>query len=686
MSRDRFSGVRVAGMLGAAALVVAAVVGAEVTLPTTASAQGVTENFAGDYVPYGFVPLQVSPSVSQPSTVSTGSTYTMNVAATTFTVPTTLAGQTLNRVTNLQFMFPVPAGATYVNGLSPSLRWTDSDGNHGIYTARLCQPGDANGTTCSAVTTSPTFLGDTTSPYIQVCTGSTQSNPAGATIYLPAWSANFKVTGATGSFINQTLSQVSANVFKQGVAGPTSVDWYPSVYFTSTRPTPPPYQFQPLASSSIGVPAPTVNAVLPSSGPVSGGTTVVIHGTNLSNPTGVRFGSTPAASFVGETADAVEAVAPPSPIPTTVNVFVATSNGESDPSPPGDEFTYTEAPVVTGVSPRTGPPGGGTQVTITGAQFTAGASVEFGGTPASNVVVQSSTTITATSPAQGANAQIVNVTVSNAHGTSLQTVLDHFSYMEGYWFVASDGGMFAFPANTPGGAPFYGSMGGSHLNKPVVGMASTPDGGGYWLVASDGGIFSFGNAQFYGSTGGQPLNAPIVGMASTPDGFGYWLVASDGGIFSYGDAQFYGSMGGSHLNKPIVGMASTPDGKGYWLVASDGGIFAYGDAGFYGSTGNIHLNKPVVGMTPTTDGGGYWFDASDGGIFAYGDAQFHGSMGGQPLNQPVVGMAATPDGGGYWLVASDGGIFSFPSTAPFYGSMGGQHLNAPIVGMAVPGG
>jgi photosystem II stability/assembly factor-like uncharacterized protein len=84
-----------------------------------------------------------------------------------------------------------------------------------------------------------------------------------------------------------------------------------------------------------------------------------------------------------------------------------------------------------------------------------------------------------------------------------------------------------------------------------------------------------GNAGFHGSTGGSPLNKPIVGMASTPDGGGYWLVASDGGIFSFGDAGFHGSTGGSPLNKPIVGMASTPDGGGYWLVASDGGIFSF---------------------------------------------------------------------------------------------------------------
>jgi hypothetical protein len=74
-------------------------------------------------------------------------------------------------------------------------------------------------------------------------------------------------------------------------------------------------------------------------------------------------------------------------------------------------------------------------------------------------------------------------------------------------------------------------------------------------VASDGGIFNYGDAQFYGSTGALHLNAPIVGMATTPDGGGYWLVATDGGIFAYGDAQFYGSTGSIHLNAPIVGMS-----------------------------------------------------------------------------------------------------------------------------------
>ena len=247
----------------------------------------------------------------------------------------------------------------------------------------------------------------------------------------------------------------------------------------------------------------------------------------------------------------------------------------------------------------------------------------------------------------------------------------------GYWLAASDGGIFS-----EGGAPFKGSSGSTMLNKPVVGMAPTPDGNGYWLVAADGGIFNYGDAPFEGSAGALKLNQPIVGMAATPDGKGYWLVASDGGIFNYGDAPFEGSAGALKLNQPIVGMAAAPDGKGYWLVASDGGIFNYGDAAFAGSTGGTRLNEPIVGMASAADGKGYWLVASDGGIFNYGDAAFDGSAGGTPLNKPIVGMAAAPDGKGYWLVASDGGIFNY-GDSDFDGSTGGLPLNKPIVGMAV---
>ena len=101
------------------------------------------------------------------------------------------------------------------------------------------------------------------------------------------------------------------------------------------------------------------------------------------------------------------------------------------------------------------------------------------------------------------------------------------------------------------------------------------------MVAADGGVFTFGDAHFWGSMGGTPLNKPVVGMAQNTLG-GYWLVGSDGGVFSF-DAAFKGSLGSLVLNAPVTGMAGTSDGLGYWMATADGGAFAFGDAPFWGS-------------------------------------------------------------------------------------------------------
>ena len=164
---------------------------------------------------------------------------------------------------------------------------------------------------------------------------------------------------------------------------------------------------------------------------------------------------------------------------------------------------------------------------------------------------------------------------------------------------------------------------------------------GYWQVAADGGIFTFGSAGFYGSTGSMSLNKPVVGMAPTPDYQGYWLVASDGGVFAYGDAGFYGSTGSITLNKPIIGMIPTIDGHGYWLIASDGGVFAYGDAPFYGSAGGDNLAYPVTAAAPSFLGGGYWLADANGQVLNYGNAPFEGQPPFAPGGYRITGMAGT---------------------------------------------
>jgi hypothetical protein len=86
------------------------------------------------------------------------------------------------------------------------------------------------------------------------------------------------------------------------------------------------------------------------------------------------------------------------------------------------------APTVGNVSPGSGPAAGGSGVTITGTNFAAGATVTFGGVAATNVVVANATTITATTPAQGAGAVAVAVTNPDTQSGSL---------VNGYTYVAA---------------------------------------------------------------------------------------------------------------------------------------------------------------------------------------------------------------------------------------------------------
>jgi len=230
-----------------------------------------------------------------------------------------------------------------------------------------------------------------------------------------------------------------------------------------------------------------------------------------------------------------------------------------------------------------------------------------------------------------------------------------------------------------------------NLKSNWFALADQPSGGtgGYWIDASNGGVFTFGDATFQGSAGNLALRKPVVGMASTPDGGGYWLVASDGGVFSFGDARFYGSTGNLVLNKPIVGMVPTADGHGYWLVASDGGIFSFGDTVFYGSLGAAPPASPVVGMAPSAGGDGYWMLEANGTVVAFGGALLAAPpAAGSPLissaGSPLTSIASSADGLGYVVVDRGGQAFSF-GDAPYFGDVASTEpgYSGNVVGIAV---
>ena len=83
------------------------------------------------------------------------------------------------------------------------------------------------------------------------------------------------------------------------------------------------------------------------------------------------------------------------------------------------------APVVSGISPASGPLGGGTTVTITGSNFNGTTGVLFGTNAATGVTVVSDTEITAVSPA---GTGTVSVAVEGTGGTSATSLADQFTY------------------------------------------------------------------------------------------------------------------------------------------------------------------------------------------------------------------------------------------------------------------
>jgi hypothetical protein len=84
------------------------------------------------------------------------------------------------------------------------------------------------------------------------------------------------------------------------------------------------------------------------------------------------------------------------------------------------------AVAVTAVSPIAGPTSGGGSVAITGIGFNGVTAVQFGTTNATSYAVNSSTQITAVSPAESVG--MVNVTVTNASGASATSSADQFTY------------------------------------------------------------------------------------------------------------------------------------------------------------------------------------------------------------------------------------------------------------------
>ncbi len=228
--------------------------------------------------------------------------------------------------------------------------------------------------------------------------------------FTDATQVNFGTTSATYVVVNST-TQITATS-PAGAVGTVDV----------TVATPGGTSAVVSADQFSYVAMPTVTTVSPALGSTAGGTSITITGTGFTNSTIVAFGTTVVTDLVIDSATQITVTSPAGT--GTSDVTVINTGGTSSVSAV-DQFTYVAGPLISGVSPASGPTAGGTSVTITGAGFTGATAVYFGTTPASNFVTNSDTEITASIP-PGTNT--VNVTVVTPAGTSPVFSADQFTY------------------------------------------------------------------------------------------------------------------------------------------------------------------------------------------------------------------------------------------------------------------
>ena len=71
---------------------------------------------------------------------------------------------------------------------------------------------------------------------------------------------------------------------------------------------------------------------------------------------------------------------------------------------------------------------------------------------------------------------------------------------------------------TFGDAKSFGDLLDKNLNGAIKSSVASPTGQGYYMVASDGGVFAFGDAKFRGSMGAVKLNQPVESLVPNRDG------------------------------------------------------------------------------------------------------------------------------------------------------------------------
>ena len=177
-------------------------------------------------------------------------------------------------------------------------------------------------------------------------------------------------------------------------------------------------------------PPPAIKSISPNFGDPTGKANITIIGSGFTDTTIVKFGDTPVTAFNVISDSEIDTISPAGS--GTVAVSVTTPSGTSDTktnsgdnSKVPDLFTYKTVPVITLITPSIGRLAGGTKVTITGNGFIGTKTVNFGFSQAVAFNVIDDSHLSATSPA---GLGVVDITVTNATGTSSVSAKDQFQY------------------------------------------------------------------------------------------------------------------------------------------------------------------------------------------------------------------------------------------------------------------
>jgi hypothetical protein len=330
-------------------------------------------------------------------------------------------------------------------------------------------------------------------------------------------------------------------------------------------------------------------------------------------------------------------------------------------------------PTVTSVNPTTGDDGGGTSVTINGSNFATGAKVSFGGPSAPQVVVNSATRITATSPAHDPGT--VDVTVYNTDGRSA-------TLSNAYTFTNSGACTYSISptSSTVGSAASTGSV----SVASGAGCAWTASSGAGWITVTSGASGS-GNGTVAYSVAANTGSSSRTGTLSIAGNT--YTVTQQAATCSYTVAPTTDSApaGGGAKSAAVTtasGCAWTATSNATWITVTSGSGTGNGTVTYNvvanGGTASRSGTLTVAGQTVTvsqagTAGCSYAVSpTSDSATFAGGVRMVNvtapaGCSWTAMSNVPWIGVTSTPNGSGNGTVTYT--IDPYTGTTPRTGTL-----------------